>query len=1394
MANVMYYIKVDIHEVKDVLYKEESTERETIPNVFVEASFKDYSNYTQTKEHSSNAFFNASFNFTPKLSPSEFERGRIIVALYHKEGIASYKKLIGHHAFSLPLIYSKQQHCIHRSWVKVFNPNFPTHNAGSMLVSISVSAPGDKPAVFKDDDLSGQGLGTDIAQTGIRFNKVPEMNLKNYMLYLNVVCGRDFMLKNLSYSEIKPSVRLSHFGIFEETPPMNDNTNPEWQTTLYIPCLTPSFDETVTVEFYNGTELLQFESIDLVHLINNGFPPKWINIYSKGVGNQNSNLLGGILKFFSDSTSSLTDYFGRILISASAEQVQTLYVKGIKPCRSISLPPIQERKIAVDIYEIVSLDHKYRFIEVIISQGIFSTKSRVFQLKNNGSYEINDITGRLQVFEPSFSSNDDGDLCDFFIYVNSLSDGTCERVSWARVPYEKVKNSETKPMWILLSSFANEPIDLFNILLSFEVSSNIAGFERKERIKYNLARYNFRCMIYEAFQLPCLETNCYPSSYIEVELSGVNIKTGLARDSTNPYYFCSREEEVYLPTNLLLAPNINISVFYEQNSVFSRPRLVCTGQYSLTNVPREWTWAPQWLKLRSLLNPMHKPRVLVAFELIPSAELTRSPESFPFFEDIVPSTRSCILTLVLLGIRTFSLLENPRVQIRFKGYDTFIDPECHSHKTANGHSSHNSGNLGEGFDILNVTGKATSGSYGNWNFLTTHVINLELPKRMHHHSCLDLQVICDNSAGPLGSTVLTLNQYFPWLTPTERKLSNEMFRMELIDCFNSSAPSNTVNINKTLEDVNNINVEFVDEIDAVSKHKSRFHAIDSNTNINATVNSVENNSVGNDVTGKSKIATEGNDNIDNITSETTSASDARDSVIRIDEGDEDDKLIDEDELDFEILIDDSMNSLMREEISYELEAEMTEEAFQYKKAPILRFNENGIPEVIGILKFIIQIQESSNNRQQQLKQIEIMQREADEKIRRFRSMWDDAKDLVVRAYILEAKGLYTSGLINDSISIKNITGEDLTYIWIRNIDDQHTNTGNTINNTNTRNSVNRSMLYPYSIKDLNNGKKGLKPIFNQCYNLSCSLPENSILRVSVMSKSALSETIIGTTYIDCEDRFFNARLRELMLGELAPVESRVLRGEEQQMGETISRGVLRMWLEVLRAEDARAKPIQNLGSLDPANYELRVVIWRARCFSDETSEISLYVCGFYQNELGEFVQKTDTHYHSKDKIGIFNWRFKYLVTIPTEYTNLKLQLYSYTLLKDEVIGEANIDLGYEFHRVWKKNRLHSIPKFTANLYSLADSSKIVGSVDVEISLLNESDSKRYPVGAGREEPNRDPYLPKVNQNRNFVDFAGFGDTFVNFGNKIISGIKTTGAIIVVLSIFALAIVILIIIK
>ncbi|KAK2195577.1 C2 domain superfamily [Babesia duncani] len=127
MGTVKYLIKVDIHEVKDIIFKEPGTEVDIVPNLYILVTVGSNNYSTVQRNQASNAVFNASFNFTVDLTPSEFQRTRVIISLHHKYTLQS--ALIGHHAFGLPLIYSKQQHCIHRSWARVICPSFPSHNA-----------------------------------------------------------------------------------------------------------------------------------------------------------------------------------------------------------------------------------------------------------------------------------------------------------------------------------------------------------------------------------------------------------------------------------------------------------------------------------------------------------------------------------------------------------------------------------------------------------------------------------------------------------------------------------------------------------------------------------------------------------------------------------------------------------------------------------------------------------------------------------------------------------------------------------------------------------------------------------------------------------------------------------------------------------------------------------------------------------------------------------------------------------------------------------------------------------------------------------------------------------------------------------------------------------------
>lgn len=65
--------------------------------------------------------------------------------------------------------------------------------------------------------------------------------------------------------------------------------------------------------------------------------------------------------------------------------------------------------------------------------------------------------------------------------------------------------------------------------------------------------------------------------------------------------------------------------------------------------------------LQSKLYPRCKAKVLVAFELVP-AELVEN-NTYPFYDDIRPSTKEGTISLFLVGVRLFSPLQRPFVEV-----------------------------------------------------------------------------------------------------------------------------------------------------------------------------------------------------------------------------------------------------------------------------------------------------------------------------------------------------------------------------------------------------------------------------------------------------------------------------------------------------------------------------------------------------------------------------------------------------------------------------------------------------------------------------------------------------------------------------------------------------------
>lgn len=1280
MDKIKYLIKVDIHEVKDVIFREPGTEKIIVPNLYITVSVGSTNYSTIQRNEASNAIFNSSFNFTLDLTPVDFQRTRIIISLHHKYTIQSGD--IGYHAFSLPLIYSKQQHCINKSWVKVFSPIYPSHHVGIMLTSIGVFGPGDNVPLFKENDgPSGQALTVDASSTLKKQFNAPELRIKYYTLQFNIVCGRDFIAHaSMLSSSIAPYIKICHFGMEEQTRIIRDTPDPEWQTTIQLPCMSPSFDELVTVEVWNGETgaiLLHVESIDLLHLFNNEYTPRWINIYCRQTP---SDVLNIVKDYVIGSSGDLTDYGGRVLISASATQVQTPSVKGITTGKKIVVPPIQYRKIWIDLYEIVALSDTPSVIQVVISHGPYLVKTGKLLLNQHGSYKVNDKNGRLEPLEPIVSSNDDSDIWDLFVYIYDISDwgsNNGERIAWKRIPYERVKTLDGKPMWVLLSSCSEQRMDSFNMLISFDVASNVNTAVRKDRLEYSLTKYIFRTMLYEALHLPCTDFDNFLNCFVEIEVGGYTVKSKVVRGTIHPSFYEAKEMQILLPTNLVLAPCIIINVFSESTSMFGSKELLCTGQYSLTKVPEEWQEAPKWIKLKSTNNPLHTPRILLAFELILHEKYRANPGKYSFFDDIVPTTVPSLISLLLIGIRTFEPLTKPRVLIR-----------CGTSMSLSKRPQES---------------KPVTGCYGNWNYLSIHEIVANLPKRMQHHCYLEFSIIGDSISGSntcFGITYVSLNSFLPWISAEEKNISWKIFKMQVLEDFLTTgehAEKQEFQEKKVMSDVAAMNTKILDKMDFVSVQR------------------------------------------------------AGDAALPVDP--------DEDVFEIHIPDEDAVVA-ERDELPYEMECDFASEDLPYMKAPIVRCTSAGVPEIVGTLKFICTVHEGTNDD---------IKRDSNLRMKEHRNklieLYKKSKDLVVRVYALQAKGLFTS---SGSADIS-------TYLWLRNADDESHSSGNY-----------------HNFRDRDSSRVGLKPMYNKCYSLGCALPENAILKLSVVSMGALADEIIGTTFIDCEDRFFIESLQKLMESDSTPIELRTLKSENS----TISHGTLKCWIELMDIQTAKMKPATTLETLETGNYEIRIVIWGANLFSmDERSSISLCVYGIYQAEHQEIRKSTDVHHHSKDGSAVFNWRLKYDVVLPTEYSTVKLQLHSCGFLgSTELIGEAVVDLAQDFQIVRRKKNHHSIARSSVGVYHVSHGNQQRGTIDLQISIVSETRVKEYPAGEGRDEPNANPFLPPVLENRTYVDWDQVKQTLDSAGGAILSGLKITGLFITFAALFALLLLIMIIIK
>lgn len=169
-----------------------------------------------------------------------------------------------------------------------------------------------------------------------------------------------------------------------------------------------------------------------------------------------------------------------------------------------------------------------------------------------------------------------------------------------------------------------------------------------------------------------------------------------------------------------------------------------------------------------------------------------------------------------------------------------------------------------------------------------------------------------------------------------------------------------------------------------------------------------------------------------------------------------------------------------------------------------------------------------------------------------------------------------------------------------------------------------------------------QPAFYERFDFTVALPVLPRLLVEVLDRDAFDDDLIGATAIELGDRWYSDAWQSLAP---KPVELRRLWVPEAGG----PRGHLRLWVEILRGEEARRTPPLDISPPRPAPWEARVIIYDAELSMSEVpgDMVTGMVDLFFRCRLGTSEwQDTDTHLRIRRGRGSFNWRMKFPLELP----------------------------------------------------------------------------------------------------------------------------------------------------
>jgi hypothetical protein len=223
--------------------------------------------------------------------------------------------------------------------------------------------------------------------------------------------------------------------------------------------------------------------------------------------------------------------------------------------------------------------------------------------------------------------------------------------------------------------------------------------------------------------------------------------------------------------------------------------------------------------------------------------------------------------------------------------------------------------------------------------------------------------------------------------------------------------------------------------------------------------------------------------------------------------------------------------------------------------------------------------------------------------------------------------------------------------------------------------------------------------FYQSFELRVELPGVSQLEVSVVEKNFFGfDTVIGSTTLDLEDRWFNEKWRQGNFDRISketdpklqklkrnPVEECTLKLPSNRMPQ----GKISCWLDMMTEKEAAKEPMFDISLVPPAPFELRLVLWKARnmpsmeTIAQDMNDLYLVATLISQNGL-DIEKETDIHWRAKKGNGSFNWRMKFNFTLPQKRPRLRISAWDQDIFgSNDAIGECQMPLTKIFKQAWK---------------------------------------------------------------------------------------------------------------